>query len=62
MEEVGSPRERQEEDPGPSHRHLNPKGEGREGVEDHRRLPHEEGGAADGARASPIPDGAWSVI
>ena len=35
--------------------------EGREGVGDHRRLPHEEGGAADGACTSSAPDGAWSV-
>ena len=31
MEEVGSPGERQEENPGPSHRHPNPKGEGMKG-------------------------------
>ena len=36
MEEVGSPEERQEENPGPSHRHPNSKGEGHEGVGDHQ--------------------------
>jgi len=33
MEEVGGPRERQEENLGPSHHHPNSKGEGCEGVE-----------------------------
>ena len=57
VEEVGCLGEGQEWDLGPPHRHLNPEGEGRERVGDHWRLPHEEGGAADGSRASPAPDG-----
>jgi len=47
-----------QEDPGPSHRHPNPEGGGPEGVGHHQRLLHEEGGAANGACASPTPDGA----
>ena len=61
MEKVGSPRERQEENLGPSRRHLNSEGEGREGVGDHRRLPYKEGGAADEACTSPTHDGAWGI-
>ena len=59
--EVGCPGQRQEEDQGPSRRPPNSKGEGREGLGDHRRLPYTEGGAADEPRASPAPDGAWGV-
>ena len=58
MEEVVSPREGQEEDPRPPHHHPNLKGEGPEGVGHHRRLPYEEGGAVDEARASAVFDGA----
>ena len=61
-EEVGCPREGQEEDPGPTHRHLNPEGERLEGVGHHWRLPHEEGGATNEARASPVHNGARGVI
>ena len=61
MEEVGSPRERQEENLGPSHRHPNPKGKGHEGVGDHQRLPHAEGGATDEARTSHIHDGTRGI-
>ena len=62
MKEVGCPGEGQEEDPRPPRRHPYPKGEGAEGVGHHRRLPHEEGGATDEARASPVRDGAWGII
>ena len=60
MEEVGCPREGQEEDPGPSRRHSLPEGEGAEQVGNHWHLPCVEGGATDEARASPIHDGAWA--
>ena len=62
MEEVGCPREGQEEDLGPSSRHPILEGEGAEGVRFHRRLPREEGGATDEARTSPVRDGTWGVI
>ena len=59
--EVGCPRQRQEEDQGPSRRPPNSEGEGREEIRDHRRLPYAEGGAADEPHASPVPDGAWGI-
>ena len=59
VEEVGSLGERQEENPGPSHCHPNPKGEGHEGVGDHRCLPHAKSGVVDEARVTPTHDGAW---
>ena len=62
MEEVGSPREGQEEDLGPPHRSLNLEGEGPKGVKHHRRLPYKEGGTADEACASPAHDGAWASL
>jgi len=62
MEEVGCPEEGQEEDLGPPHCHLNPKGEGTKGVGHHRHLPREEGGTTDEACASPISDGAQGII
>ena len=58
---VGCPRQRQEEDQGPSRRPPNSEGEGCEGIGDHRRLPHAEGGATDEPRTPPIPDGARGV-
>ena len=60
--EVGCPEKCQEEDQGPSRRPPNSKGEGHEGIGDHRRLPYMEGGAADELRASPIPDGALASL
>ena len=62
MEEVGCPREGQEEDPGPPYHHPYPKGEGPKGAGHHQGLPREEGGATDEVHASPIRDGAWGVI
>ena len=59
--EVGCPKQRQEEDQGPSHRPPNSKGEGREGIRDHRRLSYAEGGAVDEPCASPIPNGTWGI-
>ena len=61
MEEVGSPREIQEENPGPSRRHPNSKGEGHEGVGDHRHLSRAGGGTTDEARVSPTYDGAQGI-
>ena len=58
MEEVGCPREGQEEDLGPPHHHLHPKGEQPKGFGHHRGLPREEGGTVDEARAPAICDGA----
>ena len=55
---VGRPRQGEEATQQPSRRHPNSEAEGREGVRDHRRLPYEEGGATDGARTSPVLDGA----
>ena len=46
----------------PSRRHSCSEGPGREGVGDYWCLPCEEGGAANGARASPVPDGSWRVV
>ena len=60
--EVGCPKQSQEENPGPSRYPPNFEGQGHEGIRDHWRLPCEEGGAADGARASPAPDGARGVV
>ena len=62
MEEVGCPREGQEEDLGPSSRHPILEGEGAEGVGNHRCLPCEECGATDEVCASPVRDGTWGVI
>ena len=51
MEEVGHPREGQEEDLGPHWEWL-------EGVRRHWGLPHKEGGTVHDARAPAIRDGA----
>ena len=50
MEEVGCPREGQEEDSGPHHRHPDLEGERPKGVGHHRGLPRKQGGTIDGAR------------
>jgi hypothetical protein len=57
MEEVGCP-EKGQEDLGPPHRHLHPKGERPEGVGHYQGLPREEGGVVDEARACTACDGA----
>ena len=62
VEEVGRPREGQEEDLRPHHRHPYPEGERPEGVMSHRGLPRKEGGAIDDARAPAIRDGARGVV
>ena len=62
MEEVGRPKEGQEEDPRPHHRHPNLEGEWLEGVEHHQGLPCKEGGAVDDVCAPAICDGARGVI
>ena len=62
MEEVGCPREGQEEDPRPPRRHPHPEGEGPKGFGHHRSLPREEGGAADEARSSAVCDGTRGII
>jgi len=62
LEEVGCPKEGQEEDPGPSRRHPLPEGEGAEGVRNHRCLPCEEGGTTNEPRASPVHDGTRGII
>ena len=62
MEEVGHPKEGQEEDQGPHHRHPHLEGEWPEGVGRHRGLPHKEGGAIDDARAPTICNGARGVV
>ena len=62
MEEVGRPREGQEEDLRPHRRHPHPKGEQPEGVRHHRGLPRKEGGAVDDTRAPATCDGARGVV
>ena len=62
MEEVGHPREGQEEDPRPHRCHPHPKGERPKEVGHHRGLPREEGGAIDDARAPTICDGARGIV
>ena len=62
MEEVGRPREGQEEDPRSHRRHPHPKGEQPEGVGCHQGLPHKEGGIVDDAHAPVIRDGAQGVV
>ena len=60
--EVGHPDQGEEAHHQPSRRPPRFEGLGHEGVRDHWHLPCEEGGAADGARAFPAPDGAWGVV
>ena len=62
VEEVGHPREGQEEDLGPHRRNPHPEGERPEGVRCHRGLPRKEGGTVDDARAPVVCDGAQGVI
>jgi hypothetical protein len=61
MEEVGHPKEGQEEDLGPYRRHPHLDRERPKGVWHHRSLPHEEGGAVDDAQAPTIRDGAQGI-
>ena len=58
MEEVGHPREGQEEDLGSHRRHPHPQGERLEGVRHHQGLPRKEGGTIDDARTPIVRDGA----
>ena len=62
MEEVGHPREGQEEDLRPHRRHPHPEGERPEGVGRHQGLPRKEGGTVVDARAPAIRDGARGVV
>ena len=62
MEEVGRPREGQEEDPGPHHCHPHPEGEWPEGVGCHRGLPRKEGGSVEDTSAPAIRDGARGIV
>ena len=62
MEEVGRPREGQEEDSKPHHHHPHPKREWPKRVGRHRALPHEEGGAIDDVRDPAIRVGARGAV
>ena len=60
--EVGRPGQGKEEPQRPSRCPPNFEEQGREGFRDHWLLPCKEGGAADGARASPTSDDARNVV
>ena len=62
VEEVGRPKEGQEEDLRPHRRHPHLEGEQPEGVGHHRGLPCKEGDAVDDACAPTIRDGARGVF